>query len=120
MYNATIRSQSYAVTIEHILEDVLECNRFDMAGVVNSDFIRKNPLAAILTVCGYLYADTNKRLLVDKFIEETSFYLKMSIDELLSFESNNKVVDGCEIELDYENGEAALIDVIEKFKKLCE
>lgn len=122
MGSATMRAQGYAVSIEHDMERVFRCQRFGFAGIVNSDFIRRNPLAAILATCGFIYAnaDSDKKMQIEKFIEDTSFYWEMSLDELLSFETSSKTVGISTIELEYENGESALVDISNKFSEVCE
>lgn len=121
MNNAVMRAQSYAVDIEHVMRKVFECERFGFSGIVNSDFIRKNPLAAILATCGYMYAlvDKNDKLQIEKFINATEFYWEMPLDELLSFDSSSKTVGIGTIEIEYDNGEKALVDMIKKFEKIC-
>ena len=71
------RSQGYAADIEHEMEKVFKCGRGGIAGIVNSDFIRKNPLAAVLITCGYIYArvDDKKKKQIEKFIEDTKLCL---------------------------------------------
>ena len=44
----------------------------------------------------------------------------MSLDELLSFETNIKDTERGTIELDYENGEKALEDIMDKFSEICD
>lgn len=79
MNNAVMRAQGYAVSIEHDITRVFECERFGFAGIANSDFIRSNPLAAILATCGFIYAQVNdeNKSRVEKFIEDTRFYWEM-------------------------------------------
>ena len=122
MNNAIMRAQSYAVDIEHVMRKVFKCERFGFSGIVNSDFIRKNPLAAILATCGYMYALVNEqgKNQIEAFINDTEFYWEMSLDELLSFETSSKSIDKAEIVLDYENGEKALEDIIDKFSHVCD
>ena len=43
----------------------------------------------------------------------------MSLDDLLSFESSCKTVGIATIEIEYDNGEEALIDNIKKFETIC-
>lgn len=122
MGSAVMRAQGYAVSLEHDMERVFKCKRYGFAGVVNSDFIRRNPLAAVLATCGYIYAnvDYEKQMQIEKFIEDTTFYWEMPLNELLSFETSSKTVDIATIELEYENGEAALIDISNKFSNVCD
>ena len=101
MVEAVMRAQGYAVSMEHDMSRVFGCNRGGMSGIVDSDFIRRNSLAAVLMTCGYIYGlvdDLGKRT-IEKFIEETSFYWKMNLDD---------------------NGEEAVIDIIDKFSKICD
>ena len=114
------KSQGYAIEIEHIMTRVFACDRYGVGAVVNSDFIRKNPLAAILTTCGFLYATEGKRDKVEKFITDSKFYLQWSLDELLSFKESSRTMDNAIVSLDYENGEIALKSIIDAFRKLCE
>lgn len=58
--------------------------------------------------------------IVEEFINDTSFYMEMSIDELLSFETSSKTIDKATIELEYENGEKALEDIMDKFSNICD
>lgn len=122
MNEAVMRAQGYAVSMEHDMSRVFGCERFGFAGKVNSDFIRSNPLAAVLATCGFIYArvnDVNKKQ-VEKFIEDTSFYWEMTLDELLSFETSSKTIGIETRELEYENGEEALIDIMNKFSDICD
>lgn len=121
MNNAVMRAQGYAVSMEHDMRRVFDCERFGFAGIVNSDFIRTNPLAAVLATCGFMYAKVNAKdkKEIEKFINDTRFYWEMSLDELLSFETSSKTIDKVTIELEYENGEKALEDIMDKFSSIC-
>ena len=122
MVEAVMRAQGYAVSMEHDMSRVFGCNRGGMSGIVDSDFIRRNSLVAVLMTCGYIYGlvdDLGKRT-IEKFIEETSFYWKMNLDELLSFETSSKTVGIATVEIAYDNGEEAVIDITDKFSKICD
>lgn len=116
--NAVMRSQSYAVAIEHILGNIFGCERFGFGGVVNSDYIRKQPFAALFCglACLYPNSDSEKKNRIEKFIEDHMFYVDMSIDFLLSFETNSKTQDITTIEIDFNNGEEALQSIIETYR----
>jgi len=118
--NATMRSQSYAVSIEHILRRVFECDRCGFGGIANSDYIRKHPCAAMFSCLAYLYANASseKRVEIEKFIEDHLLYADMSIDFLLSFENASKTDGAMTIELDCENGEIALQKIISEFDQI--
>ena len=61
-----------------------------------------------------------KDVQIENFIVDTRFYWEMSLDELLSFETNIKDTERGTIELDYENGEKALEDIMDKFSEICD
>ena len=122
MSDAVMRAQGYADRMEHDMRRVFDDERYGFLGVLNADFIRKDPFAAVLATCGFIYAkadDKNKRE-IEKFINDTSFYWEMSLDELLSFETSSKIIGITETELDYENGEEALKDISNKFSHICD
>jgi len=107
MNKAVIRAQGYAVSMEHNMSCVFGCERFGFAGKVNSDFIRKNPFAAVLATYGFIYArvDNVNKKPVEKFIEDTSFYWEMTLEEILSFETSSQTIEIETRQPEYENGE---------------
>ena len=89
-----MKAQSFAVEIEHILSNIFECDRFGFGGQVNSDRIRKHPFLSMTQALAFLYALYPQRKgAYDSFIDHFSFYEEMSLDELLSFDTNEKVID---------------------------
>ena len=119
MNDAVMRSQGYAVSIEHSMSAVFNCGRGGVGGLVNSDYIRKRPYAAMCCTLTAVYAvDPSKKEAVETFIEDNMFYSDWSIDELLSFDTNTKVINGIEYTLEFDTGETALQSIIEKFDAL--
>lgn len=118
--NAVMRSQSYATEIEHILWNIFDCERFGFGGVVNSDYIRKQPFAALFCglACLYPQSTPDKKARIEKFIADHMFYADMSIDYLLSFDTNSKTDGIATIEIDFKNGEEALQNIIEIYRKV--
>ena len=118
--NSVMRSQSYAVSIEHILCNIFSCERYGFGGVVNSDYIRKQPFAALFCglACLYPRSTPEKKARIEKYIENHMFYANMSIDYLLSFETNIKTDDITTIEIDFNNGEEALQSIIETYREV--
>ncbi|MDD3569797.1 MAG: hypothetical protein PHY44_01690 [Lachnospiraceae bacterium] len=114
-------AQGYAVSIEHILSDIFGCRRFGFGGLVNSDVIRKYPLAAISAGLGYLYANANnkKKAEIEGYIENYKYYLEMSLDELMSFDTSSKCTGKFVQEIDYSNGSEAIKDYIDKLQEIC-
>ena len=67
----------------------------------------------------YALVDEQGKNQIEAFINDTEFYWEMSLDDLLSFESSCKTVGIATIEIEYDNGEEALIDNIKKFETIC-
>ena len=118
--NAVMRSQSYAVEIEHILGNIFNCERFGFGGVVNSDYIRRQPFAALFCGLACLYPNSTpeKRECIEEFINNHMFYSDMTIDYLLSFETDTQTEGIATIQIDYENGEEALQSIIRSYREV--
>ena len=116
-----MKAQGYAVEIEMILRNIFKCDRFGFGGQVNSDAIRKHPYLSMTQGLAFLYAtEETKRKKIDKFVDEFSFYSDMSLDELLSFDTNEKVVGSTTIGLTKNNGLEEVEYIISAFKKVVE
>ena len=115
--SAVIRSQAYAIRLEHILRKIFECDQCGFGGVVNADYIRKSPFASMVAALACIYKESNeaKQQAICRFIENHMFYSDMSIDYLLSFDTSSKKEEGCTIELSHKNGEEALESIIAEF-----
>ena len=114
-------AQGYAINIEHILCNVFECERFGFGGIVNSDFIRKQPFTAMACGLAFIYATCGslQREEILAFIGEYEFFKEMALDTLLSFDTSSKDIDGVTFELNYKNGHDAVENMVEDFRKLC-
>lgn len=122
--NGVIKAQGYAIDLEHTMREVFGYDEMvteGLAAIVTSDFIRSNPLAAVLTTCGYIYGkvDEISKQKIDDFINETRFYWEMKMDDLLSFETSSRTIGLKRVELEHESGEKALNDIKNKFEKIC-
>lgn len=116
-----MRAQGFAVEIEHILSNIFECERYGFGGQVTSDKIRKHPYLSMTQGLAYLYAlNPQKRKAIDNFVEQFSFYSEMSLDELLSFDTNEKTIDKCTIQIEKDNGLEQVEYMIEEFRKVVE
>lgn len=116
-----MKAQGYAVEIEHILSNIFECERFGFGGQVNSDRIRRHPYLSMVQGLAYLYAlYPQKRKAIDDFVEHFSFYEDMRMDELLSFDTNEKTIDKCTIQIEKDNGLEQVEYMIEEFRKVVE
>lgn len=112
-----MKAQGYAVDIEHILCNIFECNRYGFGGEVNSDSIRKHPFLSMTQGLAYAYAlHPEKRINIDAFIKRFSFYADMSLDELLSFDTNSKIIGITTKEIEKENGLEQVEYMIAEFK----
>lgn len=116
-----MRAQGFAVEIEHILSNIFECARYGFGGQVNSDRIRKHPYLSMTQGLAYLYAlNPQKRKAIDNFVEQFSFCEDMHMDELLSFDTNEKTIDKCTIQIEKNNGLEQVEYMIEEFRKVVE
>lgn len=116
-----MKAQGYAVEIEMILRNIFKCDRFGFGGQVNSDAIRKHPYLSMTQGLAFLYAtEENKRKQIDKFVDEFSFYSDMSLDELLSFDTNEKVIGSTTIGLTKSNGLEEVEYIISAFRQAIE
>ena len=67
----------------------------------------------------YLYAlQPQKRKEIDSFIDRFSYYADMSLDYILSFDTNEKQEDICTIQIEKENGLEQVEYMIEEFEKV--
>ena len=119
--NQLMKAQGYAVEIEMILRNIFKCDRFGFGGQVNSDAIRKHPYLSMTQGLAFLYAtEENKRKRIDRFVDEFSFYSDFSLDELLSFDTNEKVIGSNIIELTKNNGLEEVEYIISAFRNVIE
>lgn len=116
-----MKAQGYAVEIEMILRNIFKCDRFGFGGQVNSDAIRKHPYLSMTQGLAFLYAtEENKRKQIDKFVDEFSFYSDFTLDELLSFDTNEKVVGSTTIGLIKNNGLEEVEYIISAFRNVIQ
>lgn len=110
-------AQGYAVRIEHIMCEVFDCKRFDIGGLVNSDYIRLYPFTAMLSTLTYLLGTKSIGCveIVSRFFKNYSFLDKLSIDEILSFENAPKEIN----EEKFNDGEEIINSVIDAFSADC-
>lgn len=114
-----MKAQSFAVEIEMILRNIFKCDRFGFGGQVNSDSIRKHPYLSMTQGLAFLYAEQpEKRSKIDKFLDEFSFYSDMSLDYLLSFDTNSKSFGYETVELIKENGLKEVEYIIDAFRNV--
>ncbi len=117
-----MKAQGYAVEIEMILRNIFKCDRFGFGGQINSDAIRKHPYLSMTQGLAFLYATAEeiKRKQIDKFVDEFSFYSDFSLDELLSFDTKEKVVGSTTIGLTKNNGLEEVGYIISAFRDVIE
>lgn len=114
-----VKAQGYAVEIEHILWEIFNCERYGFGGQVNSDRIRRHPFLSITQGLAYLYAlHPDKRQKIDNYIENFSFYSDLSLDELLSFDTQEKNIGNATIQIEEENGLKQVEKIIEEFRNV--
>lgn len=116
-----INGQNYAIRLEHILCKIFKCERFGFGGIVNSDFIRRQPFAAMTAglACIYANSDINKQREIEEFEEKIIFYFRFSIDDLLAFKNASKEIDGTLYQIEYKDGKEAIETLIGEFDEVC-
>lgn len=113
-----MKAQSYAVEIEMILRNIFNCDRFGFGGQVNSDAIRKHPFLSMTQGLSFIYAtQEEKHPKIDKFINEFSFYDNVSLDDLLSFDTNEKTTGSYTMQLAKNNGLEEVEYIISSFRQ---
>lgn len=121
VYDQVMKAQGFAIEIEHILSNIFECDRLGFGGQINSEQIREHPFLSMTQGLAFLYAlYPQKRKAYDSFIERFSFYEEMSLDELLSFDTNEKVINSKTIQIEKENGLEQIQYMISEFRKIIE
>ena len=112
-------SQGFAFSIECTLRNIFGCERYGFGGQIDSDRIRRHPFLSMTQGLAVLYERTpTKREQIENFIERFCFYEKMSIDDLLSFDTKEKTDDLVTVELEKENGVEQLQFIIDCFNEL--
>lgn len=116
-----LNPQNYAIRIEQIMCDAFECDRFDIGGLVNSDYIRKYPFTAMMSTVMFLCKrnDSDSIVIASDFFDKYQHYGQWNIEELLSIESNSAEIDGGNYKLEYANGEEAVNVIITAFSEVC-
>lgn len=121
IHDQVMKAQGFAIEIEHILSNIFECDRYGFGGQVNSDKARRHPFLSMTQALAFLYAiNPQKRKSIEEFVEHFSFYEEMSLDELLSFDTNEKTIDKCTIQIEKDNGLEQVEYMISEFRKVVE
>ena len=117
-----MNAHAYALEMERIFRSVFHCERGGFAGLIDADAIERNCYVSIASALGYLYAksSTAKQKEIETFIIDYAYYLEFGIDGLLSFNSNERDIEGISYSIDFENGEKALIAVLDALSNVCE
>lgn len=79
------KSQNYAISIEHKLSNIFNCDRGGIGGMVNSDFIRPMPYGVMVATLMFLYKEKDivSQKNIEKFINDYQFYSNKRIDEII-------------------------------------
>ena len=116
-----MKSQGYAHSIENILKKIFDCDRSGFGGQIDADRIRRHPFLSITQGLAVLYERIpEKRSSIEAFIENFTFYKEMSIDYLLSFDTNTKTEGVSTLEIDKDNGLEQLEYIITCFREIVE
>lgn len=80
--NHVAESHSLAISIEWTLCKLFNCERFGFGGFVNSDSIEASPMQSfrIGFVAIYAIASSDKRIVIDRFMDDKYQYEDMNIE----------------------------------------
>ncbi|NLJ78723.1 MAG: hypothetical protein GX329_05110 [Tissierellia bacterium] len=88
-------SQKYAYQIEVTLKAIFQCSKYDIGGIADQSFIRKQPFIAIAFVLGNFYnrIDSSFKERIDGFLGK--YYLDMgkSMEEIGEDRARDMVKD---------------------------
>ena len=89
------RAQNYAIEIERAMRAALPCERGDLAGVANSDYIRKQPFEAIEEALRYYSSDcrSDGYKKASGFLGEFDSLKGQTIDDILESEIGDESLD---------------------------
>lgn len=75
-----------AVSIEHKMQTIFNCNFLGFDALVNSDFIKDNPFTAMVATLTAIYnnKDSIQKESINNFIDTNSIYSKLSIYDIVS------------------------------------
>ncbi|MBZ2174830.1 hypothetical protein K8M07_06160 [Schnuerera sp. xch1] len=93
------KPQNYAFQIEVTVKSVFNCNKYELGGITDANFIEKDPFIAIAFVLGNFYnkVNTSFKEKIDEFLNV--YYLEMgkSISEIGEEKIKKLVADFNEI-----------------------
>lgn len=77
-------SHSLAISIEWTLRKLFNCERFGLGGFINSDSIEASPMQSYRLGFAAIYAEasSDKRRLIDRFIDDNYQYEDMNIEDI--------------------------------------
>ena len=121
MEEQIMTAQSHAVFIETRLRKIFNCDRGGFGGEIEAGYIRKHPFLSMTQGLAFIYATSpHKRKNIDKFIETFAMYSDMSLDEILSFVTNEKTIDMITFQIEKDNGLEQVEYMISEFDKVIE
>ena len=100
-----LKQQEIAVRIELIMCSALNCKRYDIGGLVNSDYIKNYPFIAMMCTLTLLCRkeDSIGIDIISEFFENYYEYAKYSVGEWQNLESCEEPIE----------------EAIEKFSEIC-
>lgn len=111
-------AHNYAISIEHRLRSVFNCQRGGFGGQIDADVIQKHPYLSMTQGIAYLYGRNGDIEKMDEFIDKYVGYSDFSIEDFLGFEDKKREIGGIEFQLINDNGEKELKCMIEEFEKV--
>lgn len=114
-----MKAQGYAIDIEYTLRVIFKCDQYGFGGQISANSIRKHPFLSMTQGLAYLYAIYPHKLdEIERFNDHFNFYSNMSLDDLLSFDTNEKTTGIETIQIEKKNGLEQVEYMINEFNKI--
>lgn len=111
-------AQNHAVRIERTMQVAFKRDRFEVGGLINSDYIRKYPFSSMMITLAYLCEnnDTENLDVLSDFFGKYSYYSELSINEILEIGTIDEKTDFVNEDKSI-GGESILMDMISAFNE---
>lgn len=83
-----------AISLEHIVRRVYNCERFGVMGVANSDHLERHPMDAAIVIFAPLYQEQKVIEDIDSFIDEYSCIFNFHEDYEYNEQTVNNYIEG--------------------------
>ena len=83
-----------AISLEHIVRRVYNCERFGVMGIANADYLERNPLDAAIVIFAPLYREQREISEIDEFIDQYRCIFNYPEDYTYNEETVENYIEG--------------------------